>query len=181
MNEYSDIECLFDQFSELDTKSNSYILYNYYSGLICTVAVTTFEGIIKSIVSKYKRIFENNQISLYKPIPERLNARIKTQNLKDYLYSFSGSDIYNVFLYKDLSPQDDYTERTPYPIIGDPISSAYDSIISSRHEFIHNGQSLLSLNEALEYYQLGKKEVERFKTALIVISIRGNTQHHSDN
>jgi hypothetical protein len=124
-----------------------------YVGFVAIAGTTVYELAIKEIFLKFSekkhKVFGNFANKFF----ERLNGRIKTSELRDYLSRFG--DRY-VQRYKKLEKEmeNDFLRKH-----GKSVLSSYNNIIEWRNQFAHQGQipTTPSYYEVTSAYRIGKE------------------------
>jgi hypothetical protein len=124
-----------------------------YVGFVAVAGTTVYELAIKEIFLKFSekkhKVFGNFANSFF----ERLNGRIKTSELRNYLSRFG--DRY-VERYKKLEKkmENDFLRKQ-----GKSVLSSYNNIIEWRNQFAHQGQipTTPSYHEVTSAYRIGKE------------------------
>lgn len=163
-----DLHTLFEHLREYSRGASPRVA-SYCAGIVSAVAISSFECTIKYIISaRQEMLMDDNHFKKGKIKGKintgRLNARIKTYNLKEYIEKMTGNDNLVPFLYGDYNHIDDIPENPPQM---DKISAAYDNLVEARHQFIHNSVSTLTIDEAIDNFNTARREIERFDNLLI--------------
>jgi hypothetical protein len=145
----------------IPTIGDPQILSNY-AGFLSVSSVTVYELAIKDIFSAFafakKKAFGNFVDRHF----DRINGRIKLNNLKDeHIISF-GAKYLNRFN-KDLDTKDAASIAAG---LGS-IKSQYGNLIACRHNFVHQGSPTLTINEIIYSYHQGKEVIHSLNYAMV--------------
>lgn len=148
-----------DMIAHLDTviqSINDPFIASRYVGFISVSAVTVYELAIKDIFCEFStkkhKVFGNFTQNYF----DRLNGRIKTNELTDNHLKRFGEKYIKRFkaLIKKADEKSVRNDRTS-------ILSCYNNVIQWRHDFAHKGivPSNATYEEATKSYKIGKKVI----------------------
>jgi hypothetical protein len=126
-----------------------------YAGFLSVSSVTVFELAIKDIfidfASKKNKVFGSFVYNYF----ERINGRIKLEELRGNLIKRFGQKYLDRFDRK-LKQEENRLMRTSHL----SISTDYGNLITCRHGYIHNGTPTLTLTEVVKSYNSGKQIIQ---------------------
>ena len=147
--------------SILNPTTNPAISSNYI-GFLSVSAVTVYELAIKDIFKDFA-IKKNKSFGFFVDSHfEKINGRIKLDNLKNEHISAFGEKYLTRFK-KSL----DLREKNSITLRLGSIKAAYGNLITCRHSFVHEGITTLSLNEVINNYTLGKEVIHSLNLAMV--------------
>ena len=130
------------------------------AGLLEVEAVSAFETNIKDIFYNFcnneNEIFGTFVRNKYK----KLNGRIKIESIKEILGLLGEAFVEKFDKALSKLSDDVYVKHSP-----DPVTN-YDSLISDRHRFVHEGSLDLSYEDVKRYFEFGSIIVDTFAKAL---------------
>lgn len=149
-----------DVISHLDTVMSSLAdpwISTRYTGFLSVTAVTVFELAIKDIFREFARkkhpVFGKYADSQF----NRINGRIKNDNLKnDYIKAFGEKYL------KRYKKKIDEIENDALRNEGVSVKAAYANLINWRNDFAHEGviPSTATYQEVVKSYELGKRIID---------------------
>lgn len=122
-----------------------------YAGFLSVSAVTVYELAIKDIFIEFAEK-KNKHFGIYvKSHFDRINGKIKLKELYDnHIIKFG--DKY-VDKFKDFNSLKETSLMNSHK---KSLKSAYNDLITCRHEFVHNGSPTLSIDEVIFNYDFCK-------------------------
>lgn len=125
------------------------------AGIVAVEAVTAYELAIKDIFEEFSRRKHNVFGRFVKATYDKLNGRIKYQEIKDNMVKSYGDRYLQKFVQK-------METRTRIIFTSERVDlvQTYDSLVLGRHKFVHSGVLTLTLSEAIRYYTIGKHLIE---------------------
>jgi hypothetical protein len=132
-----------------------------YTGFLSVSAVTVFELAIKDIFELFARN-KNNTFGNYVQVHlERINGRIKLDDLKkDHIKRFG--DKYLIRFKREL----DKKEAAIFTTSHQSIKACYSNLIVCRHEYVHKGNPTLSFSEVVNNYHFAKEVIHTLNFSL---------------
>lgn len=122
------------------------------AGIVAVEAVTAYELAIKDIFEDFS-VRKNKVFGCFvKSTYNRLNGRIKYQEIKDNMVKSYGDKYLQKFVSKK-----DLKSRVVFATEHVDLVQTYDSLILGRHTFVHSGNLTMTLAEAIRYYTIGKQ------------------------
>lgn len=132
-----------------------------YAGFLSVSSVTVYELAIKDIfnefASKKNKVF-GNFIERYF---EKLNGRIKIDDLKGIHIKRFGDKYLRKF-----NTKLQLKENNVFATSRISITNAYTNLIMCRHKYVHNGSPTLTINEVIAYYNSGKEVIHCLDDAM---------------
>lgn len=146
-----------DMINNLDTlvtKNNDPFMTSRYVGFVAVSAVTVYELALKDIFTAFAHK-KHNVFGIYAGNHfERINGRIKHQQIQDdYIRKFG--DRY----FKRYRKKIENIERHCLKTHRKSVKSSYNNLITWRNEFAHEGQipGTVTFKEVVSSYHLGKE------------------------
>nr|WP_321513592.1 HEPN domain-containing protein [uncultured Pseudodesulfovibrio sp.] len=135
------------------------ILKARYAGFASVAGCGVYELSIKSLLLRFAKTRDRIFFNYVEKKFDRINARIKLQDLKrDYLQRFGTKYVTN---FTDLIHFEEEQQIKNNRI---SITSSYSNIIQWRHNFAHEGKTpqYASFNEVIDSYNAGKTILDCF-------------------
>ncbi|HEJ9546169.1 TPA: hypothetical protein SMN22_003182 [Proteus mirabilis] len=154
------IDIMFDSvesvLSTLPPGNLSISMHNEMSGLLSITISAIYENCIKFIMEQYSLHYHEKFNSHVKESYDRLNSRIRIENLKSYISALSGSkDMFERYI-SVMNKR--YVEK---------IEAKYEQILSYRHQFAHTNINTTTVVELKKFFKLSKHVIYAFELALI--------------
>jgi hypothetical protein len=127
-----------------------------YVGFVSVSAVTVYELALKEIFIEFAEKKHNVFGTYTKSHFDRINGRIKTNQIKDdYIRKFGTK--YLKRYQRKIKEMENYFLQTQ----GKSVSSAYNNLITWRNDFAHEGHipNTVSFSEVVSSYTLGKEVI----------------------
>lgn len=144
-SKFQDIDSVLDYLDGIEFKFHD-PFEKKLAGLVCVMAVTAYELAIKEIFIEFAR-------KEYKPCSlfidsyfNRINGRIKIENIKGQYISYFGGDYKETFGNR-LKKIPENTQRS------------YDGLIEWRHDFAHTGNITAGYDKVTGAYEEGKEVI----------------------
>ena len=152
LNRFNSVDFLITQLVPLTSQPGiDPMVLSSLAGIIAVEAVTAYELAIKDIFvdfSTKKHIVFGHFVQT---TLDRLNGRIKYQDIKDTMVKSYGDKYLQKFNVKIKEKN-----RTVLATEHVDLIQTYDTLIIGRHSFVHLGQLTMTLPEAIHYYSIGK-------------------------
>lgn len=154
-NRFLPVDLLIAQLVPLSSPSGvDPLVLSSMAGIVAVEAVTAYELAIKDIFQDFAQrkhmVFGNFVKSTY----NRLNGRIKYQEIKDNMVKSYGDKYLRRFVSKIQSKNNLILATEHVDLI-----QTYDSLVLGRHAFVHSGNLTMTLPEAIHYYTIGKQVI----------------------
>lgn len=138
------------------------VLQARYAGFLSVCAVTVYELAIKDIFRNFASK-KNTAFGVFVDSHfDRINGRIKLNNLKDEHIQSFGTKYLTRFI-RDL----DLKDAASIAAGNGSIKAYYGNLIVCRHNFVHQGNPTLTINEIILYYEKGKEVLHSLNLAMV--------------
>lgn len=135
-----------------------------YTGFIATSAVTAYELAVKDIFYGFADKKHVVLGSVTRAKFNRMNGRIKLKELADEHVKMFGDKYFNRFKANLVKAENDYLHAH-----GKSPKSAYNNVITWRHQFVHEGTLPNTTNylEIKEQYTAGKEVIHCLSRSMV--------------
>lgn len=132
-----------------------------YAGFLSVSAVTVYELAIKDVFNNFAAK-KNKVFGMFvEKYFFRINGKIKIEHLKDSHIKLFGEKYFNNF---DTSLENKERAVLATSIIS--IKYSYNNLITCRHDYVHKGSPILTINEVMDSYNYGKKVIHCLNEAM---------------
>lgn len=151
LKRFNSVDLLISQLGSIAQTGTDPLVLSAMAGIVAVEAVTAYELAIKDIFEEFSR--KENKVfgSFVTNSYSKLNGRIKYQDINNMVKAF-GEEYRERFVKKK-------DEKTKNVLVSDHVDliQTYDNLILGRHEFVHAGQLTMTLQEAINSYNIGKE------------------------
>ncbi|HHH0660889.1 MULTISPECIES: hypothetical protein [Enterobacterales] len=139
-----------------EQENSTISMHNEMSGLLSITISAIYENCIKFIMEQYSLHYHEKFNSHVKESYDRLNSRIRIENLKSYISALSGNKD-NFERYISVINRR-YVEN---------IEVKYEQILNYRHKFAHANINDTTIDELKVFFKFSKHVIYAFESALI--------------
>lgn len=129
------------------------------AGLLVVLIAATYENCVKDIIVRFAESKHVDFGGYASRSYDRINSRIRISDLKKYAKTFD-PDVEIRFKQDLTSRKDRILSRT-----GVDITKCYDQLLEWRHTFAHQGERIVSLEEASRFHRYGMRVMLAFDRA----------------
>lgn len=152
-NRFNTVDLLITQLTPLSSQPGvDPLVLSSMAGLMAVEAVTAYELAIKDIFEDFSNRKHKVFGCFVKTTYSRLNGRIQYKEIKDNLVKSYGDKYLQRFVSK-IASKSQYILATEHV----DLIQTYNSLILSRHSFVHSGNLTMTLTESIRYYNIGKQ------------------------
>ena len=132
-----------------------------YAGFLSVSAVTVYELAIKDIFEAFAKKKHKTFGYFIQGHFERINGRIKLDNLKnDHIQGFGNGYV------KKFKNELAARESSVFALVHLSVKNCYNNLIICRHQFVHGGSPTLSFGEVVTNYNHGKHVIHSLDKAM---------------
>lgn len=151
-NRFNTVDLLIKQLNPIASQPGvDPLVLSSMAGIVAVEAVTAYELAIKDIFEEFSTRKHKVFGTFVKTTYSHLNGRIRYQDVKDNMVKSYGDK----YLRRFVSKMDKKTRELLLSEHVDLVQS-YDTLVLSRHKFVHSGILTLTLSEAMHYYSVGR-------------------------
>ena len=132
-----------------------------FVGFLAVNAITAYELAIREIIEDYATSKHCDFGEYVRCVFSRINGRISIGDIKGELKKFGGN-------YKDnFETNINSKESTILTTTGNSLFTCYDNLLTCRHRYVHASVITLTIQECIDYYQIGKNVIEALHETLV--------------
>lgn len=133
-----------------------------YAGFLSVSSITVYELAIKDIFEGFATTRDRVFGHFIEKHLSRINGRIQLDDLKKSQIKTFGSNYLTSF---ELNIN---TKESGFLIShGKSLKATYGNLITCRHEFVHQGNSTLTIGEVIDSYHLGKEVIHSLYDSML--------------
>lgn len=129
------------------------------AGLLVVLIAATYENCVKDILVRYAESKHSDFGSYASRNYDKINSRIRLGDLKKFARNFD-PDVETIFLKELSTKKEKILKRTGVDIV-----KCYDQLLDWRHAFAHQGERLVSLEEASRFHRYATRVIIAFDSS----------------